>query len=457
MVLPGGATDKFGNRYEGKWTVYCMAQVMAEQAGAIQLEPVGDEGIGVEFMLQRGDIREYHQVKRQQSGVGHWTIRQLQQLNVLHNFATRLVDPTKVCVFVSTEAADQLGALADRARSASSWEQYRQQFLTSQYEPWFRQIKNVWHDFIETEQGIYDWLKRVRVHTVGEDVLAGMVDDQLHFLVDADAATVRDALAQFAIENVHHELAAHEIWHHLVSERPFRRRSWESDPHVLAAVDEATTRYCAQLRAQLILGRAIPRTEVEDTLRRLDAPSAGKRGVVLAGGAGMGKSGVLLGVIARLRERGTPVLPFRVDRLQPTILPANVGREVLGHRGSPAHILAAIAHNRPCVLVIDQLDAVSIASGRHSEFFDCIREILRHAEGHPEMRLLLACRAFDLENDPRFQRLTAAQGIADVVRVGELTHETTREVLTACGLDAQHFTHKQLDLLSVPWHLERFS
>lgn len=457
MVLPGGATDKFGNRYEGKWTAYCMTQVMAEQADTIQLEPVGDEGIGVEFTLQRGDTREYHQVKRQQSGVGHWTIRQLQQLNVLRNFAIRLVDPAKVCVFVSTEAADQLGALADRARSASSWEQYRQEFITPQYEPWFRQLTNVWLDFIESEQDVYDWLKRVRVHTIGEDLLATMVEDQLNYLVHADAGTVRDALAQLALEQIHHPLTAYEIWHHLVAERPFRRRAWDSDPHVLATVDEATTRYCAQLQEQLILGRAIPRPEVDAILELLDAPTAGKRGVVVAGGAGMGKSGVLLAVVARLRDRGTPVLPFRVDRLRPRTLPADVGKDVLGHCGSPAHILAAIAYNRPCVLVIDQLDAVSIASGRHSEFFDCIQEILRHAEGHPEMRLLLACRAFDLENDPRFQRLTAAQGIADVVRIGGLAHETIREVLTACGLDAQHFTDKQLDLLSVPWHLSMLS
>ena len=67
MPLPGGPTDKFGNRYEGHWTVYCMIDVMDERANAIRLEPPGAEGEGIEFWVRRGDKREYHQVKRQHS------------------------------------------------------------------------------------------------------------------------------------------------------------------------------------------------------------------------------------------------------------------------------------------------------------------------------------------------------------------------------------------------------
>src|SRR5688500_4018743 len=39
MPLAGGASDKFGSRYEGRWTVYCMIDVMDERADAIRLEP----------------------------------------------------------------------------------------------------------------------------------------------------------------------------------------------------------------------------------------------------------------------------------------------------------------------------------------------------------------------------------------------------------------------------------
>ena len=53
MPLPGGASDKSGNRYELLWTVVNMAKVLNGEAEAISLEPVGDEGQGVEFTVKR--------------------------------------------------------------------------------------------------------------------------------------------------------------------------------------------------------------------------------------------------------------------------------------------------------------------------------------------------------------------------------------------------------------------
>jgi len=45
MPLPGGSADKIGNRYEGRWTVSCLALVMADKAVAIELEPPDGEGV----------------------------------------------------------------------------------------------------------------------------------------------------------------------------------------------------------------------------------------------------------------------------------------------------------------------------------------------------------------------------------------------------------------------------
>jgi len=51
-ALSGGATDKFGNHYEGRWTVACMIEVI-DGADSIRLEPPGKEGEGVEFICER--------------------------------------------------------------------------------------------------------------------------------------------------------------------------------------------------------------------------------------------------------------------------------------------------------------------------------------------------------------------------------------------------------------------
>jgi hypothetical protein len=90
MPFAGGATDKFGNRYEGRWTTVCMTEVLNETACSIRLEPPGDEGSGVEFWLKRTDRTEYHQVKRQTSSSGHWTLSKLNVEHVLQTFYNKL-------------------------------------------------------------------------------------------------------------------------------------------------------------------------------------------------------------------------------------------------------------------------------------------------------------------------------------------------------------------------------
>src|SRR5574341_443397 len=92
MPLPGGATDKFGNRYEGRWTVACMVEVMDDRADAIRIEPPGPQGEGVEFWLRRKDTIEYHQVKRQHGAKGYWPLAELNRLNVLPHFWEKLKD-----------------------------------------------------------------------------------------------------------------------------------------------------------------------------------------------------------------------------------------------------------------------------------------------------------------------------------------------------------------------------
>jgi len=374
----------------------------------------------------------------------------LQSNGILSHFWKKLSDTAACCLFVSTHAADQLEELAERARGASSWEEFDREFLkASQPSTNFKQLCQYWGDC--PPASTYERLKRIRVQTVSEDFLRTTVESRLNTLVEGDPAAVANVLAQLVLDRIHQELTVYDIWHHLQKSPGCRRRQWGKDPHVLAAVDAVNTRYLSPLRDEAIVGEMIPRLEVQAVLQVLTSASQ-NRAVFLSGEAGIGKSSVVLQVIGALCAQGVPVLAFRVDRLESTLLPDKVG-EQLGLPGSPANVLAAIAQNRECALVIDQLDAVSLVSGRHVQFFDCINEILKQAQVHPRMRLLLACRKFDLENDHRLRRLTGPQGIAEVVTIGRLPHTTVQEVVTKLRLDSGRLTSRQLDLLSVPLHL----
>ena len=452
MPLPGGPSEKFGNRYEGRWTTACLLDVMDEKAESIRLEPPGLEGQGFEFWITKRDIREYHQVKRQHS-TGHWTLYTLAREGVLTNFITRLHDPSVRCVFVSTNSAGQLDELSDRARRSASWEEYSEEFLRT--DQWRKNFDLVRHSVpCLSEQETYERLKRIRIEPIGESFLLTTIESRASALVNGNAATIVDILAEMASEWVHKELTAHDIWKHLES-RGFSRRHWDKNPHVLSAVEEVNRRYLDLLRDQAIGRSVLPRREVQTVQGRLKE-SSGKAGVLLTGEAGIGKSGVMLQVVEELLDAGTPVLAFRADRLEPTQLPDKVGEQT-GLPGSPANVLAAVAQGEHCVLVIDQVDALSLASGRNTDLFDCIYEILRQAQAHPHMRILLACRKFDLENDHRLRRLTDSGGIAEAVVVGQLPHEPVLEVVSRFGLNADSLSFKQRDLLSVPLHLKLLS
>ncbi|WP_143466752.1 hypothetical protein [Lentzea kentuckyensis] len=59
--------------------------------------------------------------------------------------------------------------------------------------------------------------------------------------------------------------------------------------------------------------------------------------------------------------------------------------------------------------MIDQLDAISKASGRFPAAMDVIASLVREARAFPEMRLVFACRRFDLDNDDRVRRIAHDQ------------------------------------------------
>lgn len=450
MPLSAGAADKFGNRYEGRWTVYQMTEVMAERADSLCLEPPGDEGQGIEFWVCNDGARESHQVKRQHGSDGRWTLSSLNERGVLSAFQNRLLaDPTATVVFVSTHAVRHLDELTDRARRAAGAQEFDREFLKStELRASFDQLRSYWENCSLAEA--FERIKRVRVRTFDEDSLQTIVESQVEILVDGQPASlVAAALFQFALDQVHHELTAVDIWRHLETQG-CRRRDWNKDPRVLAAVEKQNRRYTSLLRDEAIGQSLFARTEATVAVEKLVSATS-RQSVALIGEAGIGKSSVTPEVLEQLTQLGWPVLAFRIDHMESASTPEQVG-ENLGLPGSPANVLAAISHGREAALFIDQLDAVSLASGRRPAFFECINEVIKQALSHPNLHLVLGCRKFDVENDPRFRRLFAQPGI-ETVTVKGLSAAEVREQVAQLGLDQERLTPGQLDLLSVPLHL----
>jgi hypothetical protein len=347
MPLPGGASDKFGNRYEGRWTTVCMAEVLNETACSIRLEPHDVEG--VEFWLRRNDKLEFHQVKRQTSSSGYWTLSKLRNEQVLQNFYDRLrADEKNICLFISTQDVYILTEMVDRARRAISFDEFNQEFLnTDKYSKAFDDICQIWNNCPKKEA--FELLKRIYLRNMDEDTLKNIiVINSIKPIIEGDPPTIADVLAQFALDETNKELNAIDIWRHL-EERDFRRSKWNKDPLILSAVENCTDRSLPRHTQATISGKVIPRDETHIILDKFKSLE-GKQAILILGDAGVGKSGVLLQVVESLRKQGKPLLAFRVDRLKSTLLPDDVGKQ-LGLPASPAIVLKAIADGRECLLL----------------------------------------------------------------------------------------------------------
>jgi hypothetical protein len=443
MPLPGGPSDKAGNSYERRWTVFALIDLLAGHAQTIRVEVPGNEGVGSEFRLVVDGVAEWHQVKRQRAS-GSWTVSSLVTEGVLAPWQANLARGDR-CVFVSSTSADELRELADRARSAQSWNEFGAEFLAAaDARARFERLQRAWPGLAAAD--IFQALQRVTIRTIGETELAGWIKDRLRALIaGGEPATVAAALAQLADESVHQELSAHEVWTHLAA-HGVAPRALDQDATVLRLVSQSADAFLARLRPLYIGGRELHRPEAETAAAYLDD---GRR-TILSGTAGAGKSVVAGEVVTIAQNRHWPVLVVSADRMPnaPTTIQLGLG---LGLPDSPATVLGAVAAGGDALLVVDQLDAVSVTSGRHPERLSLVSDLLREIRSYPRLRVLLACRQFDIDN-ARALRAVTHEHDAAIVTISNLDQEQICQVLADAGLSTA-VEPPLTQLLALPLHL----
>lgn len=196
-----------------------------------------------------------------------------------------------------------------------------------------------------------------------------------------------------------------------------------------------------------LLQPPIVRAQATQLVEALESRQIG----LIAGTAGGGKSSVLEQTVASLESTGAEILALRLDRLDQFASTVDMGHQ-LGIETSPAVALALAANDRASYLVIDQLDAVSLASGRIPESFDVVMDLIGEAMSVSSMRVVLACRQFDIENDHRIRDLASRDNVT-TVDVGLLSAEDVDAVVTSMGLDPNCLSASQRVLLQTPLHL----
>ena len=441
MPLPGGPSDKAGNTYERRWAVLALTDVLLGRFESIRFEVPGPAGEGFEFRVRVARLSAWHQVKRQRSG-GDWSIAALDAEGVLERWPAKLFAGER-CVFVSGTGARELKELVERAVQAESWEEFSTTFLKGEPKRAFQRLKQAWSC---SSKEVYLALQMVDVHVIDEGQLTARVTDRLRALMMGDPDLASAVLERVVDESIHQELTAADVWECL-NAQGFAARNLSEDATVVRAVADGADALVARQSMLYIGGQEIPRDETDIAIGHL---ASGER-VLLAGNAGSGKSVVVSQVIRKARGEGWPVLALSADDIPTPAESAHQWGAALGMPESPVTVLASLSNGGEGLLVIDQVDAVGSVSGRHPERRQLVGEVLRQASNHPEIRVLVACRQFDLDHD-RILRGIAVDDRTVAIPIGEFDEETAREVLARTEA-ATDLPTTVITLLRTPLHL----
>ena len=172
---------------------------------------------------------------------------------------------------------------------------------------------------------------------------------------------------------------------------------------------------------------------------------------LLVGNAGMGKSVVVKKVIQRLETDAIKCFAIKADKLQtPVGYTSNEHLELL------RNTFACLIQEKRAVLIVDQIDALSqyINSDRNKlENIITLVRLFSEDEKLRNVRIIISCRSFDLDFDPKLSLL----GREPQIKLGLLDKEDVEKVLDRLKIGLyKELDDKTKSILQTPQHLNLF-
>lgn len=451
MVIAGGIAGKLGNRYEAKWLIRQLLDVIGEKAQWLRFEGIDPEYRGFEFALGKGEITEWHQTKINASR-GNWTISALGREGVLAAFKMRLIGDTKNrCVFVSQDPAKDARILADKANIAENLGQYRGA-LSQQQASRFDELIISWGD---TDQTTFEWLKRCEFLTLPQREIESAINTYSDFYFESENDDCFPTLRDYVEQRMNTKLTTETVRADFKCGTVLRIKDWALDRTLRETLTIETDAYLKTYAPFGFNGHKHPRSQTNQ-LFELITKSEGPTTVLLTGVAGSGKSGVIRALIEKCRTNDIVNLAFRVDHYLNCKNPRDIGNAILGIQNSPVSILKRVESKCPSILIVDQIDAISEVSGRNGATKEAVLRLIDEARHLKPVRLVFVCRSFDLESDSRLKALKEVNGV-EQLDVPLLDWEQDAEpILKSCEVNTAPFTGSQKELLCLPVNLSIF-
>ena len=444
-AMRGGAANRAGIGYENLWIVLRVAEMLEGKVSELRLEPLGGAGTGIELTVVAEGVSWGEQTKDSQRS---WTIKQLIAEGVLRDAKKQIVDLGRCFRFVASSAAEDLDTLAYRARKSESLAEF-DEAIGSRLRARLADLAREWR---VSPTDAWLLLRNVEVEQIHVGALKRIVGSKLQILYADDPDRVMEVVVNFCEQHIHETITAPQVSAHLES-AGLVRRLIVADSNIIAELRRSRERLARRVDSAKPSIGLVARGDVDAVVGLLREPD-GAQVVVVDGRAGYGKSTVASEVATTLESEGWFVAVARMDTDQSMFTSRHLGY-AMGLSESPSVLLDGVSAGLPALLVVDQLDAVSLFSGRMPDNFEAVHEAIDEIRQSPNVKVLLAARTTDLDEDPRLRSLMRSEQGADRHTVRDLDPEAVREHLVANGIEPPA-SDSTMDLLCTPLHLAVF-
>ena len=178
------------------------------------------------------------------------------------------------------------------------------------------------------------------------------------------------------------------------------------------------------------------------------------RVAILTGNAGYGKSVVLRDLYDHLTAKSIPCLGIKADK----ILNINSIKDIeaeLTLDDTVVSIFETLTKDSLCVLIIDQIDALSLSLSSNRQAINIYERLIKQLERLQNMKIIISCRTYDLEYDVNL-RAFRNNDKNKIVKLSSLKSEEVDAVLSDFDIQVDKRNNRLIEFLQIPLHLNLF-
>jgi hypothetical protein len=461
---PGGIASKLGSQYERQYAVDLALKLANGRLRRMKWEPQSGQAGGADIETESVEgVIEKIQFKRQNGAEGKWSVANLNSENVLSAAASWLdVSPTNRFAFVSSDPVPHIKDICDQLRrhdgEATDFVDERASGNKDR-KICFDDLLHRWGLRPESSGDVARAISRLQrmrfeIRDRGEhgenelNVLAQLT-------LSGDPAVAVAMVQSYVESHLNRDVVPNSLLAWLAT-KGIKPQDLRRDPALPGAIASLRRDFEQSLRDRLVTKDWLARSHVDQIISKI-VSSASPRIVMVHGKPGMGKSSVLLRVSEKLTEAGVAVLPISLAVHRPSNNSYTYGCQ-LGIGAAPVAALRAVAGNERAVLLVDQLDELRLKNDQSAATWRLCEKILGEALADSMTTLVVACRTFDLENDPNIQRwrTNLADSVLEV-NVGDLDAQIVQSVLEPLGVNYGELPSRLQRLLLHPNTLDMWT